>query len=504
MLCIADSAAADSILDYIRAYDLNDYALGLAVSANQSPYTGGENSAFAYPFLTSFRDSAFTDDWFLISDGDVGFRWVNDAGWELGLVGRLQTQGLGNSTANELLGLNDRNWGIEIAPMIGFRRWPVHMNFKPYWEVLGRHGGMVSEFTLSLPSEFERGGYLVPSVEAIYRSEDYTNYYYGITGAEARPDRSEYAPGASLSYAVKIRWGYALTDRWLLSGNVGIEYLADEIRQSPIVDKDSTWSANLSLAYNSDIFQPRESSLSAKRQPKLEIRVTAFADSADSKISRNADDGTPGDEIDLEDLLGVSDSDTIFQFDAIYRFNAFHRLEIGYHELTRAGTVSLGQDLRVGNTTFATGLDLTSTFNSELLRFSYGYSLMNDDQKELGVMAGIHVNSSITDIVATATGQRERSDVSTPLPVVGLFGSVELGEKSFLAAKAQMFAMEFDRLEGVMLYLNLEWQRRIGDRFSAGIAYNLYATDLESKDIDAQGTIETRHHGPAIFFSTNF
>ncbi len=502
-LVAAGNASAGSLLDYIRAYDLNDYALGVAVSASQSPYAGADNSVFAYPFLTSFRDSAFTDDWFLISEGNVGFRWVNDAGWELGLVGRMQTQGLGNNDSPELRGLDDRNWSIEIAPMLGYRRWPVHLNLKTYWEVLGRHGGMTGQFALSLPKEYARG-YFVPSVEAIWRSEDHANYYYGVSSGEARPDRPQYQPGASLSYAAKLRWGVALADRWLLSGSVGLEQLADEIRESPIVDKDRVWSASLGLAYNSDIFQPRDADLGVKRQPRFEIRITAFADSADSKVIRDADDGTPGDEIDLENLLGVSDSETIFQLDAIYRLNAHHRIELGYHEFSRAGLTTLGGDLRVGNTTFLDGTELASTFDSEVLRLGYGYSIINDAQKELGVMAGLHVNSRTADIRASATGQRERSDVSTPLPVLGLFGSVELGTKSALAAKAQMFAMEFDRLEGYMLYLNLEWMRRFGDRFSAGIAYNFYGTDLESTDIDARGTFKTRHHGPAVFFSTNF
>ncbi|MGI9260395.1 MAG: MipA/OmpV family protein [Woeseiaceae bacterium] len=502
-ILIAGNANAGSLLDYIRAYDLNDYALGLSVSASQSPYVGGENSLFGYPYLTSFRDSAFTDDWFLISEGNLGFRWVNDAGWELGLVGRMQTLGLGNSDADELRGLSDRNWSIEMAPMVGFRRWPVHLNLKTYWEVMGRHGGNISQFALSLPKEFERG-YIVPSIEAYRRDADNAAYYFGVSAAEARPGRPEYEPGATTSFAAKVRWGYAITENWLLSGTVGIEYLGDEIKASPIVDKEETWSASLSLAYNSDLFQPRVANIGDKHQPKFEMRITAFADSADSKVVRDADDGTPGQEVDLEDLLGIPDSETIWMLDTFYRINAHHRIEVGYHEFSRTGNVTLGEDLRIGNSTFLAGTDLTSTFATELLRLAYGYSLMNDAQKELGVMAGVHVHSSVTDFVAQATGQHEHSDVSTPLPVVGLFGSVELGQHSTLAAKAQMFAMEFDRFEGILLYLNLEWQRRFGDHFSAGLAYNFYATDLESKDADANGTLQTRHHGPGIFFSASF
>ncbi len=74
------------MLDYIRNFDLNYYTLGLAVSAEQNPYVGAKNSAFAYPNLMSFRDPAFTNDLFLIRDGNVDVRWVSKSGWELGAV----------------------------------------------------------------------------------------------------------------------------------------------------------------------------------------------------------------------------------------------------------------------------------------------------------------------------------------------------------------------------------------------------------------------------------
>ncbi len=59
VLVISENASAGRLLDYIRDYDLNDYALGVSLSLGETPYTGADNSAFAYPYLTSFRDSAF-------------------------------------------------------------------------------------------------------------------------------------------------------------------------------------------------------------------------------------------------------------------------------------------------------------------------------------------------------------------------------------------------------------------------------------------------------------
>ena len=89
LLCISECTFAGALLDYIRDYDLNDYALGVGISAEQNPYIDAENSAYAYPYLTTFRHSSLTDDWLLVRDGELGFRWVSDNGWELGAIGRI-------------------------------------------------------------------------------------------------------------------------------------------------------------------------------------------------------------------------------------------------------------------------------------------------------------------------------------------------------------------------------------------------------------------------------
>ena len=58
LLFALQSAFAGSLLDFARDYDLNDYALGIGLSAEQNPYIGAKSSAYAYPYLTSFRHSS--------------------------------------------------------------------------------------------------------------------------------------------------------------------------------------------------------------------------------------------------------------------------------------------------------------------------------------------------------------------------------------------------------------------------------------------------------------
>ena len=243
-------------------------------------------------------------------------RKVFDNDWVLGAVGRIQTLGPGE---NELIGVEERRWTLELGPMLGYRRWPVHLNFTTYFEILDRHEGITSELELSYPMEWERG-YLVPSFELIYQSDDYTDYYFGVSPEEAAPGRPAYKPGSALNVDLGFRFGYALTGHWLLSGGLGIEKLDKQITSSPLIDRDHVWSANIGLAYNANIFKPREFKYS-RRIPKFVIRFSALDAQLDTTLTRDS-----GGEINLEDLLGLSDQKTVAQFDITMRLSGYHRL----------------------------------------------------------------------------------------------------------------------------------------------------------------------------------
>ena len=502
-LLMPQFAFSGPLLDYIRNYDLNDYALGIAVTGEQNPYVGAENSVFAYPFLTSFRDSALTDDWLLIREGDIGLRWVNDKGWELGVVGRIQTLGLGDSDAEELIGIADREWTLELGPLVGWRRWPVHIDARIYAEVSDRHEGLISQLAFSLPLEWPRG-YLVPSVEFIHQDSDYVNYYYSVKQVSATPTRPAYSGDAATNLAVKARWGYALNEKWLLSGAIGLEFLDSEIKDSPIVDSDDLWSARLGFAYNTDIFRPREYDYSAPRVPKFDLRIGAFSDQISTKVARDTTDGVPGFETDIEDFLGAADEKTLLQVDGIVRLGNYHRLDFGYFELTRDSTTTLSRDLSFGDELFPEGTILDTNIEARIFRAGYSYSLIRDAQKELGVMAGFHVAELDLDVTASETGQVERSNSSTPLPVIGAHASIFLSDKTTVGAKLQIFRTDFDRYEGSMNYATLNIQHRIGKVISVGLGYNYYGMELSSNEESVNGRLKVRHHGPTAFLTIGY
>ena len=490
-------------MDYLREYDLNDYSLGVSYSTTQSPYAGADNSRIAYPYLTSFRDSTMTDDWLLIRDGDIGVRWISDGGWELGVVGRLETLSLGSNESDELLGVADREATIEIGPTIGWRGWPVHVNFKTYAEVTDRHDGSISHLIFSLPFELDRG-FIVPTVELTHQDRDYVNYYYSVSSAEETPTRPAYSGDAATNVAVKLRMGYTLSDKWLLSAGVGFENLDSPITGSPIVGRDHIWSANIGLAYNANVFKHRDYDGSAPRAPDFSLRVGVFQNSIGTKLAKDTADGIPGFEVNIEDILGVSDEKATMQVDASIRLAHYHRLEVGYFELGRQSAIVLTSDLVVGDTIFSAGTSVATRVETSILKTTYSYSLMRDAQKELAITAGIHFSDFSAAIAADGVNEVERTGADTPLPVIGVKGSLFLGEKTTIGADIQVFRTKFDRFKGSLNYATLDVQYRVSDAISIGAGYNYYGMTLTSANADVNGYLKVRHHGPLAFVTVGF
>ena len=505
LLLAMPAAQAGPILDYIRNYDLNDYALGVAYSVSESPYQGVDSSGFAYPYLTSFRHNAFTNDWLILTGGDAGVRWVNDAGWVLGAVARIRTEGTDTTLLDELADIDVRKWTIEAAPLVGWRAWPVHFELKHYQEIFSDYGGPTTEFQLSLPREHP-WGWFVPSVTLLRNSAGHNRYYYGISDAEAaaNPGLEPYSPGSSLNVKARISMGYAINNRWLLSVSLNHEWLGSEITGSPIVDKDSIWSGNVGIAYNNDIFRGRDYTGESFRGPGFEFRMGVYRNTIDSKIIQRPVGGSGEEEIDVEDLFGVNRRKSIVHFEGVFRFAHFHRIEIGHFELGRNSETTLLTDIRLGDEIFTAGTAIDVEADLRVTKVAYGFSLMNDAQKELGVLAGVHITNYQALVTGTETGQRVETSINTPLPVIGAFGSVALGTKTDLHANLQLFRMEFDHYSGSLNNLYLGLTHYFSDSIGAGIGYNIYLMNLDSPDEDLRGSLKLRHRGPILFASFRF
>jgi len=210
-----------------------------------------------------------------------------------------------------------------------------------------------------------------------------------------------------------------------------------------------------------------------------------------------------GGEVSLEERLGLSDKKTVGQFDITVRLSGYHRLEIGYTRYGRSGFTILDDDILVGNASFMAGTELEVSVETKVLRLAYGYSILMDEQKELGVMAGIHRTDIDVRFFAPDSGLEESRNPSPLLPVMGLYGNVNLFKRTRVSAEIQFFRLDFDRWKGSLSSIRLDVQQVIG-RLGIGLGYSYYIMDLESNNQELVASLEFRHRGPFLFASVSF
>jgi outer membrane protein len=104
--------------------------------------------------------------------------------------------------------------------------------------------------TLGLKREFDYGKFqFTPRVSATWLSEDYVDYYYGVTTAEALPSRAAYLGDAAVNFEAGLRTTYRLKPKQSLFLDVRAELLDDVIEASPIVDGSTQSSLFLGYVY---------------------------------------------------------------------------------------------------------------------------------------------------------------------------------------------------------------------------------------------------------------
>jgi len=127
-------------------------------------------------------------------------------------------------------------------------------------DVAGNHDGHVLSAQLAYNWQASRRFALSPSVGFTYQSENFIQYYYGVSPEDARllqpvgngtfRDRSAYVVDEgtiSPQLGVQMRWQFK--PRWTLLGSVQTTLLADDITDSSIVEADTRTSGLLGVSY---------------------------------------------------------------------------------------------------------------------------------------------------------------------------------------------------------------------------------------------------------------
>jgi outer membrane protein len=228
------------------------WSLGAGAVVNNMPYAGFEEKLRPIPAI-SFKSGRF---W--LRGPFVSYQLFNFEKGNISLNLRPDLFGVGykSSDAPILAGMQERKGTINLGLSGTTKIKTMIIQASFFRDVLGRHNGVRSEFSLgkSIPVSV-----FIPGIPftlfglsfggALY-DRRFSNYYYGVRADETTALRPEYKVSWTLNPKVSASITSIIFPMWTLRVGYELERLTDEMFNSPIVNKRFLYSARLFVTRN--------------------------------------------------------------------------------------------------------------------------------------------------------------------------------------------------------------------------------------------------------------
>jgi outer membrane protein len=219
--------------------------LGPSVVVLDKPYKGKDAEVFPYPA------AIFIYDRFYFAIDTAGYRLLANQRTAtpapgttllyLDAIARWRSDGYDSSDSDQLSGMHNRDESVDAGGEFGVVGDWGSVTTSLVTDAFDQHNGQELRVIYGKRCEnaFDVEGLrITPSVGLAWQSHNLVNYYYGVRPDEVRPGRPAYRPGEAVNWLTGIDGTYQLNDRWTLLAGITIYWLDDEIRNSPIVNKD--------------------------------------------------------------------------------------------------------------------------------------------------------------------------------------------------------------------------------------------------------------------------
>jgi hypothetical protein len=198
-----------------------------------------------------------------------------------------------------------------------------------------------------------------------------------------------------------------------------------------------------------------------------------------------------GVHVDVENLLGLKASTTVFRAHGYWRYtqNRRHRLDLSWFAVRRGDEHVIDRDIEIGDTLFLEGTRLETTFDIDIVKLAYSYSFFQDDRIDLALSAGLFVMPIKLAVSATkeTTRSANSADITAPLPVVGIRTHTVLTPRWYLRSGFELFYIEIGDFTGAITDLLAAVEYRPYSNLSFGLGVESFGLSVEAQGSDYPG-----------------
>jgi hypothetical protein len=261
---------------------------------------------------------------------------------------------------------------------------------------------------------------------------------------------------------------------------------------------------NLSVILGSLLLAPACALAQSDLDDRFSFSLGVFVADRDTDVRLDSATLGTGTDIDFEGDLGLETSDSVARLDGYYRFSRKHRVNFSVFDLSRDSSATIQGDIQFGETVFAVDSIVNAEFDVKIFKLAYTYSFFLRDNAYVGVTVGAYVADSNINLTEPNLGQIESAHLTAPLPVIGFRGEYDFADRWRLSASGELFAVEFDNVDGSLVDLYLAIDYRLTDHVAIGLGYNAVNIDIDATKNNFSGKLDWGYDGVLLFFKFDF
>ncbi|MEJ2514662.1 MAG: MipA/OmpV family protein [Gammaproteobacteria bacterium] len=288
-LAISASAGAGQEVARIPFFDAPEgtAALGGGIRLGQSLYKGFDSDDQRQTDLVPLY--LYNGRYLFARGTSGGIHLLNREALEFNALARYRFQKLDPDRNAFYEGIGEREQTVDAGLELVLRQdWGI-LTLDWLTDALDRHNGQ--EAGASYRYDIDLGPWTVsPFIAWTWQDADLTDYYFGVSPDEARPDRPAYDPGESQWITFGLNTAWRITDRIELFANVGFGGVDSVVRDSPLVAEDSASAAFIGGTYVFGSTRKPEPYVSPERQSEWTWRLN-YGYQASANIVSGIDHG---------------------------------------------------------------------------------------------------------------------------------------------------------------------------------------------------------------------
>lgn len=237
------------------------------------------------------------------------------------------------------------------------------------------------------------------------------------------------------------------------------------------------------------------------------VSLGTFFMNTKTTLQINGSSATTESEVDLEEDLGLNAGDR-FRVDANWLISGRHHLRALYFNYGNSNERTLDRSLTIGDTTYPVSVTVEAGMDTTIFELAYEYAFVKKENWELLGTFGAHLVKFDFSITGNGTvngqpvqGRTESSDVTAPLPVIGLRYIWRFADNFYLEAQGQYFGLKIDNVDGSLTDLRAGVNWMFSKHFGIGAGWNQFVTNVDVDRNHFHGSLDWTYSGAQVYLT---